>query len=107
MHCAVAHIDQVLVRGGPRGLDTAALVYRRIHDGRAGLHLQKAVARVPDMLECYLMAGTADYLLKIVTENTEDFAGIHRQYLSRLPGVTQMPPSFVLRTVVQTTSRPV
>lgn len=65
---------------------------------------EREVARVPDILECHLMAGTADYLLKIVAEDTEDFARIHRQHLSRLPGVRQMQSSFALRTVVQTTA---
>ncbi len=68
---------------------------------------EKAVARIPDVLECHLMAGTADYLLKVVAENTEDFARIHRQYLSRLPGVAQMQSSFALRTVFKTTALPV
>ena len=68
---------------------------------------EKAVARVPHVLECHLMAGSADYLLKIVAEDTEDFARIHRQYLTRLPGVTQMQSSFALRTVFKTTALPV
>jgi Lrp/AsnC family transcriptional regulator, leucine-responsive regulatory protein len=65
---------------------------------------ESAVARVPDVLECHLMAGTADYLLKMVVADTEDFARIHRQYLSRLPGVAQMQSSFALRTVIRTTA---
>jgi Lrp/AsnC family leucine-responsive transcriptional regulator len=65
---------------------------------------ERNVARVPDVLECHLMAGTADYLLKIMAEDTEDFARIHRQHLSRLPGVRQMQSSFALRTVVKTTA---
>ncbi len=65
---------------------------------------EREVSRVPDVLECHLMAGTADYLLKIVAADTEDFARIHRRYLSRLPGVTQMQSSFALRTVIQTTA---
>ena len=65
---------------------------------------ENAVARVPDILECHLMAGTADYLIKIMGEDTEDFARIHRQFLSRLPGVRQMQSSFALRTVVKTTA---
>ena len=65
---------------------------------------EREVAKVPDILECHLMAGTADYLIKIMAEDTEDFARIHRQYLSRLPGVRQMHSSFALRTVVQTTA---
>ncbi|AXI53280.1 Leucine-responsive regulatory protein (plasmid) [Pseudoseohaeicola sp. NH-UV-7] len=68
---------------------------------------EKAVARIPDVLECHLMAGSADYLLKVVAENTEDFARIHRQYLARLPGVAQMQSSFALRTVFKTTALPV
>lgn len=68
---------------------------------------ERAVARIPDVLECHLMAGSADYLLKVVAENTEDFARIHRQHLSRLPGVAQMQSSFALRTVFKTTALPV
>ena len=68
---------------------------------------EREVARVPDILECHLMAGSADYLLKIMAEDTEDFARIHRRYLARLPGVRQMQSSFALRTVVQTTALPV
>uniref|UniRef100_UPI0040480BDA Lrp/AsnC family transcriptional regulator n=1 Tax=Yoonia sp. TaxID=2212373 RepID=UPI0040480BDA len=68
---------------------------------------EKAVAKVPDVLECHLMAGTADYLLKVVAGDTEDFARIHRRYLATLPGVLQMQSSFALRTVRQTTALPV
>tara|TARA_R110002074_G_scaffold8175_5_gene34176 strand:+ start:634 stop:1095 length:462 start_codon:yes stop_codon:yes gene_type:complete len=68
---------------------------------------EKSVARIPDVLECHLMAGTADYLLKVVAEDTEDFARIHRQYLARLPGVGQMQSSFALRTVCNTTALPI
>jgi Lrp/AsnC family leucine-responsive transcriptional regulator len=65
---------------------------------------EREVAKVPDILECHLMAGAADYLIKIMAEDTEDFARIHRRYLARLPGVRQMQSSFALRTVVQTTA---
>ena len=68
---------------------------------------ERQVRRIPDVLECHLMAGTADFLLKVLAEDTEDFARIHRQHLARLPGVAQMQSSFALRTVVQTTAIPV
>ena len=68
---------------------------------------EREVARVPDILECHLMAGSADYLLKVVAHDTDDFARIHRQYLAKLPGVQQMHSSFSLRTVAQTTALPV
>ena len=65
---------------------------------------ETAVTRIPDVLECHLTAGAADYSL---AEDTEDFARIHRQYLTRLPGVAKMQSSFTLRTVFQTTALPV
>ena len=68
---------------------------------------EKAVALIPNVLECHLMAGSADYLLKVVAENTEDFARIHRKHLARLPGVAQMQSLFALRTVFKTTALPV
>ena len=68
---------------------------------------EQEVARIPDVLECHLMAGTADYLLKVMIEDTEDFARLHRRALARLPGVAQMHSSFALKTVRQTTALPV
>ncbi len=68
---------------------------------------EREVARIPDVLECHLMAGSADYLLKVVAADTEDFAMIHRRSLARLPGVAQMQSSFALRTVFKTTALPV
>ena len=67
---------------------------------------EKAVALIPDVLECHLMAGSADYLLKVVAKDTEDFARIHRRFLATLPGVAQMQSSFALRTVFKTTALP-
>ncbi|RMD46671.1 MAG: Lrp/AsnC family transcriptional regulator [Alphaproteobacteria bacterium] len=68
---------------------------------------EREVRRIPDVLECHLMAGTADYLLKVVARDTDDFARIHRRYLARLPGVAQMHSSFSLRTVSSTTALPI
>ena len=68
---------------------------------------EAGVARIPDVMECHLMAGAADYILKVVAEDTDDFARIHRQYLARLPGVAQMHSSFALRKVFASSALPV
>ena len=68
---------------------------------------EKAVRAIPEVLECHLMAGSADYLLKVLAADTDDFARIHRQHLARLPGVAQMQSSFALRVVLQSTALPV
>jgi len=95
----------------PRKIDRKATVFVEITlSGQADAVLdgfERAVALIPDVLECHLMAGTADYLLKVVASDTDDFARIHRQSLSRLPHVSQMQSSFALRTVFKTTAMPV
>jgi len=95
----------------PRKLDRPTVVFVEITlSAQADEVLdafEKGVKLIPDVLECHLMAGTADYLLKITARDTEDFARIHRKYLARLPGVAQMHSSFALRTVRQTTALPV
>ncbi len=95
----------------PRKLDRPSTVFVEITlSGQTEEALdvfEREVALIPDLLECHLMAGTADYLLKISARDTDDFARIHRRYLARLPGVAQMKSSFSLRTVFQTTALPV
>ena len=95
----------------PRKIDRKTTVFVEITlSGQADSILdgfERAVALIPDVLECHLMAGTADYMLKIVASDTDDFARIHRKFLSRRPHVSQMQSSFALRTVFKTTAMPV
>ncbi|MDA8746916.1 Lrp/AsnC family transcriptional regulator [Litoreibacter sp.] len=95
----------------PRKVDRPTTVFVEITlSGQADEVLdafEKQVRLIPEVLECHLMAGSADYLLKVVAADTEDFARIHRRSLARLPGVLQMQSSFALRTVFKTTALPV
>ena len=60
---------------------------------------EAAIAEVPDVMECYLMAGQADYLVRVAVSSAEDYERIHKTYLSRLPGIAQIRSIFTLRTV--------
>lgn len=94
----------------PRAMGRRATVFVEVSlSGQAEEILdafEQAVARIPDVLECHLMAGTADYLLKILARDNDDFARIHRRYLTSLPGVVRMHSSFSLRSVVGGTALP-
>ena len=68
---------------------------------------EAAVARVPDVLECHLMAGAYDYLLKVTCRDADHFARLHRASLAGLPGVAKLQSSFALKTVSETTALPV
>lgn len=60
---------------------------------------EKAVRASPDIVECHLLTGAFDYLLRIATRGPEDYERVHRHALSALPGVMRMQSSLVLKTV--------
>jgi len=60
---------------------------------------EAAVQGVPEVMECYLMTGQHDYLLRVVVSDPSDFERLHSQHLTRLPGVARVQSSFALRTV--------
>ena len=60
---------------------------------------ERAIARFDDILECYLMSGGADYMLRIAATSFGDFDRIHRNCLARLPGVSAMRTSFSIRRI--------
>ena len=68
---------------------------------------EEAVKRVPEVMECYLMTGPQDYLLRVVVSDPSDFERLHSQHLTRLPGVARVQSSFALRTVRKSAELPV
>ena len=74
---------------------------------QAGLEaFESAVRKVPEVMECYLMTGEHDYLLRLVVADLADFERIHNQHLTRLPSVARVHSSFAMRTVTRATSLP-
>jgi Lrp/AsnC family leucine-responsive transcriptional regulator len=67
---------------------------------------ERAVARSNEIMECFLMAGDADYLLRVTAADPSDFERIHREQLARLPGVARMKSSFAIRPIVRKTAFP-
>jgi Lrp/AsnC family leucine-responsive transcriptional regulator len=67
---------------------------------------ESAVRRVPEVMECYLMTGEHDYLLRLVVADLADFERIHNQHLTRLPSVARVHSSFAMRTVTRSRSLP-
>jgi Lrp/AsnC family transcriptional regulator, leucine-responsive regulatory protein len=76
--------------------------------GRATLDKFEAAAhRHPEIAECYLIAGTADYLLRVAYRDAGDFERIHTKVLTQLPGVLRVQSTLTLRTVKHTTALPI
>ena len=62
---------------------------------------ETAVRGIPEVMECYLMTGEHDYLLRVVVADLADFERIHSQHLTRLASVVSVQSSFAMRTVTR------
>jgi Lrp/AsnC family leucine-responsive transcriptional regulator len=67
---------------------------------------EDAVREIPEVMECYLMSGEFDYLIRVVVADMADFERIHKTALTRLPGVARVNSSFAIRTVRRKTELP-
>jgi DNA-binding Lrp family transcriptional regulator len=64
------------------------------------------VVNIEEVMECYLMSGDSDYILRIICRDNEDYKRIHAR-LTSLPGVQRVHSSFALRTVLKKTEIPI
>jgi DNA-binding Lrp family transcriptional regulator len=65
---------------------------------------EEAVETVPEVMECYLMSGDADYLIRVLVRDANDYERVHREVLSGLPGVARLVSSFTIRRVFSRTA---
>lgn len=68
----------------------------------SGEQFEREVAQLPQVLECYSLAGAADYILRIVTPDLASFAEFMNKRLLRLSGVTNVRSNITLHKVKQT-----
>jgi DNA-binding Lrp family transcriptional regulator len=124
-----AHLSESACLRRVRALETSGLIAgygARIDQEKAGLpvnvfvHItldrqdqtdlqafESAVRRIPEVMECYLMSGDYDYLIRVVVADTADFERVHSQELTRLPGVARVHSSFALRAVARLHALPI
>ena len=99
-----------VIRGYAAEVDAAALGYH-MHvivnitldrqNENALAAFEKAIGKCPDVVSCYLMSGSDDYLVQVQARDMEDYERIHNQHLSRLPGVVRLHSSFAMRSVIE------
>ena len=68
---------------------------------------EQAVRDEPEILDCFYVAGSNDYLIRFSYRDAEDLERFHTSVLMRLPGVERSNSMLVLRTVKKTTALPV
>ena len=100
----VAMVDQQAV-----GLPISVFVSIKLESQReeALTKFGKSIERWPEVLECYLMTGPRDYLLRVVVADLAAYERFLKQKLTRLAGIASIESSFALEQVKYTNSLPV
>lgn len=91
------------------GLGVSAFVRVRLdqQDDRHLAVFEAAVTEFPEVMECYLMTGEADYQLRVLVGSLGEFEDFLRHRLTRIAGVAQVTTSFALRPIIYKTALPI
>ena len=76
-------------------------------DGSAIDTFENAVRRFEEVMECHLMTGTRDVLLRVVAADLAHFDRFLEERLMQVPGIRNMRSNFALRTMVRRDVLPV
>ncbi|MHB1232332.1 MAG: Lrp/AsnC family transcriptional regulator [Burkholderiales bacterium] len=101
---------RALVDAKALGLSLMALIHISMdqHTPERFKHFEAAIVKIPEVMECLLITGqTADYQLKVVVQDMDAYQALLLNRITRIPGVTGVHSSFVLRRVVDKTALPV
>lgn len=90
------------------GLETQIFAEVKLSDhGRANLSsFSDAIRDWPEVLECYVLLGTVDFMLRIVMENIRAYEVFFFEKLSRLPGIQEVNSIVVFSEIKATTALP-
>ncbi len=100
----VAVVDQAKV-GLPISVFASVKLERQREDDLD--RFLQAVARWPEVVDCYLMTGQRDYLLRIVVSDLESYERFIKDKLTRLDGVASIESSFALGQVKRSNALPI
>ncbi len=91
------------------GLNTMVFAHVKLTShGRGNLaEFSKAVQEFPEVLDCYVVLGNVDFLLRIVTEDIKAYEQFFFEKLSQLPGIQEVNSSIVLSDIKHTTVLPI
>ncbi|MBO3054461.1 Lrp/AsnC family transcriptional regulator [Burkholderia pseudomallei] len=90
-----------------RGLTVFTRVWLKEQDADTVAHFAEAVQHLPQVVECHLMAGDGDFLLRVVAADIDDYRQFQMQHLTRIRGVQSVKTEIPLQKVKLTSEVPV
>ena len=95
----VISANVALVNAKKVGLGVVVFVTVKLnsHDEQILAQFESAAVAMDEVMQCYIMSGDVDYLLRVVVQSIEQYEQTLKRKLVRLPGVAVLNSSFALR----------
>jgi Lrp/AsnC family transcriptional regulator, leucine-responsive regulatory protein len=90
-----------------KGLTVFARVWLKGQDAETVDHFTEAIGKLPQVVECHLMAGDCDFLLRIVAADLNDYRQFQIDHLTRIKGVQSVKSEIPMQKIKLTTELPV
>ncbi|MBE3640440.1 Lrp/AsnC family transcriptional regulator [Mangrovicoccus algicola] len=104
-------IDRYVAILNPAALGLGMTIFTRIwltgQDGRSVDAFAAAVRKMPEVVECHLMAGDCDFLLRVVVADIASYRHFQAHHLTRLPGVQSVKTEIPMQQIKASTEIPV
>ena len=85
-----------------KGLTVICYVSLKQHNKTAGSKFIKAINDMDEVLECYIISGEFDFMLKVLAEDMNSFYDFHVNKLSEVENIANVQSTFVMGVVKQT-----
>jgi Lrp/AsnC family transcriptional regulator len=105
----IIHEQPVKIDREKVGLNTMVFAHVKLTShGRSNLAaFAEAVRSYPEVLDCYVLLGNVDFLLRIVTEDIKSYEQFFFEKLSQLPGIQEINSSIALSEIKHSTVLPI
>jgi len=92
-------VDHSKVR---KGLMAICYVSLKEHNKRSGARFIKTIQELPEVVECYIISGEFDFLLKVAVDNMDDYYDFHVNKLGQVENLGHVQSTFVMGVIKQT-----
>jgi DNA-binding Lrp family transcriptional regulator len=89
------------------GFTVFARVWLKQQDAQTVENFTKEAARLPNVLDCFLMAGDCDFILRVVAKDLDDYRQFQIQHLTRIEGVANVKTEIPMEIVKENGNLPI
>jgi Lrp/AsnC family leucine-responsive transcriptional regulator len=85
-----------------KGLMAICYVSLKEHNKKSGSRFIKTINELPEVIECYIISGEFDFMLRVAVENMDAYYDFHVNKLGQVDNIGQVQSTFVMGVIKQT-----